>query len=129
MSNPNKVNKDQLLERIAARANLSKKEAEDVMDAFEAVVIETMKEGKEAALTGFGSFLARTRESRMGVNPQNPTERIKIPTVVVPKFKAGKTLKDALKGEEESQVPALQPEAPVSPQIPQPPADPEPPAM
>ncbi|OJI06909.1 hypothetical protein BK004_02105 [bacterium CG10_46_32] len=97
MSNPNKINKDQLLEKIASRANVSRKEAEDVMDAFVHVVIDSMKAGKEAVLTGFGSFVARTRESRMGVNPQKPTERIKIPTVTVPKFKAGKTLKDALK--------------------------------
>lgn len=102
MANPNKINKDQLLERIAAKANISKKEAEDVMQAFEDVVIEAMKNGKEAVLTGFGSFLARTRESRMGVNPQNPTERIRIPTVTVPKFKAGKTLKDALKEKDDT---------------------------
>jgi len=101
MSNPNKINKDQLLEKISQRANLSKKEVEDVIDAFEAVVIDAMKQGKEAVLTGFGSFLSRTRESRMGVNPQKPTERIKIPTVIVPKFKAGKTLKDALKSSDE----------------------------
>src|SRR3989338_7103598 len=92
-----KVNKDALIERVAARANVSKKETEDVVDAFERVVIDIMKAGDEAVLTGFGSFLARKRESRMGVNPQNPSERIKIPTVTVPKFKAGKTLKDALK--------------------------------
>lgn len=92
-----KINKDALIERIAGRANVSKKETEDVIDAFERVVIDIMKAGDEAVLTGFGSFLARRRESRMGVNPQNPTERITIPTVTVPKFKAGKTLKDALK--------------------------------
>ncbi len=98
MPNPNKINKDQLLDKIASRANVSRKEAEDVMDAFVRVVIDAMRAGKEAVLTGFGSFLSRTRESRMGVNPQKPSERIKIPTVIVPKFKAGKTLKDALKG-------------------------------
>jgi len=101
MSNPNKINKDQLLDAIAKRANVGRKEVSDVIDALEKVVIDAMKQGKEAVLTGFGSFLARTRESRMGVNPQNPKERIKIPTVTVPKFKAGKTLKDALKGQEE----------------------------
>jgi len=98
MSNPNKINKDQLLDSIAKRSNVARKEVEDIIDAFEKVIIEAMREGKEAVLTGFGSFLARKRESRMGVNPQNPQERIKIPTVIVPKFKAGKTLKDALKG-------------------------------
>lgn len=108
MSNPNKIKKEDLIEKIAKRANVGRKETEDVLDAFENVIIEAMKQGKEAVLTGFGSFLARRRDSRMGVNPQNPSERIKIPTVVVPKFKAGKTLKDALKedgaGEPEKSV-------------------------
>jgi len=99
-----KVNKDMLVERIAQRANVSKKETEDVIEAFERVVVDIMKSGDEAVLTGFGSFLARRRESRMGVNPQNPAERIRIPTVTVPKFKAGKTLKDALKGSDKDSI-------------------------
>lgn len=93
-----KINKDKLIERIAARANVAKKEAMDVLDAFEQEITSIIKAGDEAVLTGFGSFLARVRKERGGVNPQNPTERIKIPTVTVPKFKAGKRLKDALKG-------------------------------
>jgi len=97
MPNPNKINKDQLIDMISKLANVGRKEVQDVMDAFEKAIISAMRDGKEAVLTGFGSFLARKRESRMGVNPQNPSEKIKIPTVVVPKFKAGKTLKDALK--------------------------------
>ena len=94
-----KVNKDQLIEKIAAQSNVSKKEVEDVLNAFADVVTGIMKAGDEAVLTGFGAFLARKREARMGVNRQKPTERIRIPTVMVPKFKAGKTLKDALKAE------------------------------
>jgi len=99
MPKGNKVNKDQLVERIASRANVNKKEVEDVLNAFEDVVIQVMKEGGEAVLTGFGAFLARKREARVGVNPQKPTERIQVPAVMVPKFKAGKTLKDALKSQ------------------------------
>ncbi|MDO8582048.1 MAG: HU family DNA-binding protein, partial [bacterium] len=48
--------------------------------------------------TGFGQFLARHRSARMGVNPQKPSEKMQIPAVIVAKFKAGKGLKDALKG-------------------------------
>lgn len=92
-----KVTKDQLIDRVAERANLSRKETADVLQAFEDEVIKIIKAGDEAVLTGFGAFSARTRPARAGVNPQKPTERIQIPTVVVPKFKAGKTLKDALK--------------------------------
>jgi len=91
------MNKAQLIETVSIKAGVSKKEAEDVLQAFEDVVIERLKQGKEVTLTGFGTFSARTRNARMGVNPQNPKERIQIPTVVVPKFKAGKTLKDSLK--------------------------------
>ena len=91
------MNKAQLIETVAIKAGVSKKEAEDVLQAFENLVIERLRQGKEVTLTGFGTFSARTRNARMGVNPQNPKERIQIPTVVVPKFKAGKTLKDSLK--------------------------------
>lgn len=91
------MNKSQLIETVAIKAGVSKKEAEDVLEAFQNLAIERLKEGKELTLTGFGTFSARERHARMGVNPQNPSERIEIPRVVVPKFKAGKTLKDALK--------------------------------
>ncbi|MDP2812394.1 MAG: HU family DNA-binding protein [bacterium] len=91
------MNKAQLIETIAIKAGVSKKEAEEVLSAFEKLTIERLKEGKELTLTGFGTFSARERHARMGVNPQKPSERIEIPKVIVPKFKAGKTLKDALK--------------------------------
>ncbi|RJQ34003.1 HU family DNA-binding protein [Candidatus Parcubacteria bacterium] len=91
------MNKAQLVESIAIKAGVSKKEAEDVLQALEDLVIERLKDRKEVTLTGFGTFSARVRHARKGVNPQKPSERIDIPEVVVPKFKAGKTLKDALK--------------------------------
>ena len=71
--------------------------AERLLDAFMEVVIISLQNKEDVTLTGFGTFSARVREARMGVNPRNPTERIRIPTVTVPKFKAGKTLKDSLK--------------------------------
>jgi len=92
------VNKSELSEKVAAKVGLTKKQAEDLFDAFEEAVIETLKSGGEVTLTGFGTFLAKRREARMGVNPRNPTEKIQIPAVTIPKFKAGKALKDALKG-------------------------------
>lgn len=91
------MNKAQLIESVAIKAGVSKKETEDVLQAFEDLVIENLKGGQEVTLTGFGTFSARKRSSRRGVNPQNPSETITIPEVVVPKFKAGKTLKDSLK--------------------------------
>ena len=67
------------------------------MQTFGTVVIENLKKGEDVTLAGFGTFSAKQRASRMGVNPQKPSEKIQIPTVTVPKFKAGKALKDALK--------------------------------
>lgn len=91
------MNKAELIENLSAKVGLAKKQVEDLLDAFEATVITTLQTGGEVTLTGFGTFMSRRREARMGVNPQNPSEKIHIPTVVVPKFKAGKTLKDSLK--------------------------------
>ncbi|PIZ26843.1 MAG: DNA-binding protein HU, partial [Chloroflexi bacterium CG_4_10_14_0_8_um_filter_46_9] len=59
-------------------------------------VTKTLKKGEEVVLTGFGTFSAKQRAARQGVNPRTG-EKIQIPAVTVPKFKAGKALKDALK--------------------------------
>jgi DNA-binding protein HU-beta len=91
------MNKAELSDKIAERVGLAKKQVESVLDAFESITTDTLKTGGEVTLTGFGTFLARRREARAGVNPQNPTERIQIPAVTVPKFKSGKNLKEALK--------------------------------
>ncbi|MBI4092410.1 MAG: HU family DNA-binding protein [Candidatus Kerfeldbacteria bacterium] len=91
------MNKAELIDSLAQRVGLGKKQVEDLLDAFENTVITTLKVGGEVTLTGFGTFMSKRREARMGVNPQKPTEKIQIPAVTVPKFKAGKTLKDALK--------------------------------
>ena len=91
------MNKVILAENISRQTGLNKKEIEKVLGAFEDAVIDALKKGEEVTLTGFGTFSARTRSARMGVNPQKPSERIQIPEVIVPKFKSGKALKDALK--------------------------------
>jgi len=91
------MKKAKLKEELSKRSGLFKVQVEDVMESFMDLVKERLKEGKEVTLTGFGTFSAKKRSARMGVNPQNPKERIKMPEVIVPKFKAGKTLKDYLK--------------------------------
>lgn len=91
------MNKATLIEALATQNNLPKKEVETILNAFEAMVISTLKAGEEVVLTGFGTFTAKKRSARMGVNPQKPTEKIQIPEVIVPKFKAGKNLKNGLK--------------------------------
>ncbi len=91
------MNKAALIERIAAEANVSKKQADDMIELFVKIVIDELKVGNEVTIAGFGTFSVKTRHARGGVNPQKPTERIQIPEVRVAKFKTGKTLKDALK--------------------------------
>jgi DNA-binding protein HU-beta len=91
------MNKAELIDVISAKVGVSKKETEDVVDTMVDTIIAKLKDGDEVTLTGFGAFSARTRKGRIGVNPRNPAEKIDIPSVVVPKFKAGKNLKEALK--------------------------------
>lgn len=107
------MNKVELAEKVAEKIGVTKKQAEDMLNAYEEVVTSTLKQGGEVTLTGFGTFMAKKREARMGVNPQKPGEKIHIPAVIVPKFKAGKSLKDALKSGMSAPMPA--PETPAAP--------------
>ena len=91
------MNKAELCEKIAAKTGQNKKDVEDTIDVMEDVIIKSLQNKEEVTLTGFGTFSARDRSARGGVNPQKPSERIQIPAVTVPKFKAGKKLKDELK--------------------------------
>ena len=95
------MNKAELVTKLAEKVGISKKQAEDTIEAFTDVVMHTLKDGGEVTIAGFGAFSAKQRAGRMGVNPQNPTEKIQIPPVIVPKFKAGKALKDILKGKKD----------------------------
>ena len=92
------MNKASLIERLASEAVVTRKQAEAMIDALVDITISELKAGNEVRIAGFGTFQARKRHTRGGVNPQNPTERIQIPEVTVAKFKTGKTLRDALKG-------------------------------
>ena len=92
------MNKAELANQIAQKFNLAKKTGEEVLEMITETVTEVLKKGEEVTLTGFGTFSAKLRAARVGVNPQKPGEKIQIPAVTVPKFKAGKALKDALKG-------------------------------
>jgi DNA-binding protein HU-beta len=91
------MNKAELIAKLAEKVGLSKKQTGDVIEAFVDTVIEALQGGNEVTIAGFGSFSARERAGRMGVNPQNPSEKMEIAPVTVPKFKAGTGLKKALK--------------------------------
>lgn len=92
------MNKAKLIEEVSKKVDKSKKEVEKIIETFIETVTSTLKSGGEVILTGFGTFSAKKRSARMGINPQNPSQKIKISAVIIPKFKAGKSLKDALKG-------------------------------
>lgn len=101
------MNKVALAVRLADAVQLSKKTAEEIIEALEAIITQELVHGEEVTIAGFGTFSARVRRGRMGVNPQNPSEKMQIPSVTVPKFKAGKSLKDALKAKEKVATPTV----------------------
>ncbi len=92
------MNKYDLADAIVAKTHLAKKDVEAVIEAMLSTITESLKNNESVTLTGFGTFSSKFRSARMGVNPQKPSERIEIPEVTIPKFKAGKALKDSLKG-------------------------------
>ena len=94
------MNKAQLVELVAKKTGLSKRSVSQAVELFIDTVKSELVKGRKVTMTGFGTFMAKKRTARGGVNPQNPSERIQIPEVTVPKFKAGKALKDALKNKQ-----------------------------
>jgi len=90
------MNKAQLVESIAERSQLTKTQAEAALNALVESVTQTLKNGEAVTLVGFGTFEARNRAGRTGRNPKTG-EDIVIPATIVPAFKPGKALKDALK--------------------------------
>ncbi|MEI7621283.1 MAG: HU family DNA-binding protein [Candidatus Moraniibacteriota bacterium] len=90
------VNKDALVSAIAAKVDLSKKVVEGIIEAFEEIVTEEIRKGNKVTLTGFGTFKVSQRAAREGINPQTKA-KIQIPAMTVPKFTAGKALKEAVK--------------------------------
>lgn len=109
------MNKAELSQKLADKVGINKAQAESALEAFMDIATETMKSGGEVVLTGFGTFSARARKGREGINPRKPNEKISIPTVVVAKFKAGKNLKDALKGKAGKEPVVTVSEAPEAP--------------
>ena len=91
------MTKQEFVDRVAQKANLSRKDAAEAVDAFLDSISDALRSGEEVAFTGFGKFSVQNRAARQGVNPRNPTERVQIPASKVPKFSAGSQLKSAVK--------------------------------
>jgi len=90
------LNKSELIEQVAERADIKRSEAEAAVNALTEVVKETLQRGGDVAITGFGKFSVAERGARQGVNPQTG-ERIQIAASKVPRFSAGSALKSAVK--------------------------------
>jgi len=90
------INKDTLVAAISEKAGLSKKDIELVIDTMLEEITKFLRGGDKVTLTGFGTFRTSNRASREGINPQTK-EKIQIPAMTVPKFTAGKALKEAVK--------------------------------
>ena len=89
------MNKNELIAAVAERANLTKKDSEAAVSAMIEAISDALCEGDKVQLVGFGSFEVKKRDARVGRNPKTK-ESIEIPASVVPVFKAGKALKDAV---------------------------------
>lgn len=90
------MNKAELVAAVAAKAELSKKDAAEAIDAVLATITDALKNDGKVQVVGFGTFEVRQRAARKGKNPQTGAV-VDIPAAKVPAFKAGKALKDAIK--------------------------------
>lgn len=90
------MNKTDLVNNISAKSGLSKKDVEAVLNGFLGEVTDALACGDKVQLIGFGTFETRKRSGRVGRNPQSG-EEINIPETIVPAFKAGNKLKEAVK--------------------------------
>jgi DNA-binding protein HU-beta len=91
------MSKGDLVSEVAASAGITKKAAGEALEAVLGVVTKELMKGGQVTVTGFGTFKVSNRAARVGVNPQNPKQKIKIPATKVPTFKAGKNLKEFVK--------------------------------
>ena len=89
------MNKAEMIEQIAQAAEISKSAAERAIDAMVVAIKSNLKKGNMVTLVGFGTFHVGKRAARSGRNPRTGAE-IKIKAARVPKFRAGKALKDAV---------------------------------
>ena len=90
------MNKDKLVDVVSAKLGSTKSEAERAINAILDEITSALQKGDEVSLTGFGTFSVSSRKARAGVNPRIG-EKIQIAAVKVPKFRAGKNLKEAVR--------------------------------
>ena len=91
------MNRHELIAELAYRMGITKKMSGEMLEHTVDIITEQLNKGNDVTVTGFGTFKATHRKARKGVNPQNPSERIDIPAMKLPSFRAGKTFKDRLR--------------------------------
>jgi len=111
------VNKAELVDVIAQKADLTRVAAKDALEALLETISKALQRGAKVQITGFGSFEARKRKERMGRNPQTGAP-VYIQEKRVPAFKAGKTLKDQVASAPPPSVPGEDVSPPVTPPSP-----------
>jgi nucleoid DNA-binding protein len=97
------MNKLQLTEQLAAKLSITHSEAERFLNTLTQMIYEQLRGGDKVNISGFGQFSVSHRHSRIGVNPRNPSQRITIPELNTPKFRAGEAFKEAVKLRQPSQ--------------------------
>ena len=91
------MTKADIIAAVAEKTKLSKKASQEALEAILDTITTELANGGSVTLTGFGTFKISARKARTGVNPQNPSQKIEIPAMNLPAFKAGKVLKDAVR--------------------------------
>ena len=89
------MNKTELIERLADQTDSSKEKVQVYVEAFAEVVAAALRDGDEVQIPGFGKFYVQEREAREGMNPQT-RKKMLIPASKVPKFSAGRRLKQSV---------------------------------
>lgn len=90
------MNKSELVEKTSNITGLAKSDIDTALKTILGVITEELARGRKVTLVGFGTFERRNRKARVGVNPQNPTQKIRIPAKKAPAFAAGSELKEAV---------------------------------
>lgn len=91
------MKKSELIEKMAMQLGIPMRQAERCVNNLTNIIYAELKGGNKVQISGFGTFSVSHRAPRLGVNPRNPSEKITIPELNTPKFKAGEVFKEAVK--------------------------------
>ncbi len=92
------MTKQEFVSAVAQRSGLSSRDASKAVDAVLEAITDSLRRGEDVVFTGFGKFTTQHRAARTGVNPRNPSQKVEIPAATVPRFSAGSSLKQAVRG-------------------------------